>query len=52
MGYGPVVNGKHTPITPYHNSWACKETQRKTGCVTCFYYQQKQCSFFKLKEKK
>lgn len=22
MGYGPVVNGKHTPITPYKGSWA------------------------------
>lgn len=22
MGYGPVVNGKQTPITPYKGSWA------------------------------
>lgn len=22
MGYGPVVNGKHTPITPWAGSWA------------------------------
>ncbi len=28
MGYGPVVNGKQTPITPYKGSWA--EQQQKT----------------------
>lgn len=22
MGYGPVVNGKHKPITPWLGSWA------------------------------
>lgn len=22
MGYGPIVNGKQTPITPYKGSWA------------------------------
>ena len=55
MGYGPVINGKQCPITFYHNSWACQETQRKQECASCFYYQEtkeKRCSFFKLKEKK
>ena len=22
MGYGPVINGKQKPITPFKNSWA------------------------------
>ena len=22
MGYGPVINGKQTPITPFKGSWA------------------------------
>jgi len=22
MGYGPIKNGKHTPITPWKGSWA------------------------------
>ena len=22
MGYGPVRNGKHTPVTPFAGSWA------------------------------
>lgn len=22
MGYGPVINGKHKPITPWAGSWA------------------------------
>lgn len=24
MGYGPIVNGKQTPITPRENSWAVR----------------------------
>lgn len=29
MGYGPVVNGKHTPITPYKGSWAYEQEQKR-----------------------
>ena len=30
MGYGPIINGKQTPITPYKGSWAGQmEQQRK-----------------------
>lgn len=28
MGYGPVVNGKQKPITPYKGSWA-EEMEKK-----------------------
>lgn len=37
MEYGPVINGKQTPITPYLNSWACKETVRKGECPKCIH---------------
>ena len=30
MGYGPVVNGKHQPITPFKGSWA--DTVNKMCC--------------------
>jgi hypothetical protein len=29
MGYGPVKNGKHRPITPYEGSWAWQQKQKK-----------------------
>jgi len=32
MGYGPIVNGKQKPITPYKGSWAhTMELKRKRG---------------------
>ena len=37
MGYGPIHNGKHTPITPFYRSWACQETQRKGQCPSCIH---------------
>ncbi len=33
MGYGPIVNGKQKPITPWEGSWA-QQQQIKT-CPTC-----------------
>ena len=29
MGYGPIRNGKHTPITQFKNSWAYQEMQKQ-----------------------
>lgn len=29
MGYGPVVNGKQMPITPWQGSWAQQQAQRR-----------------------
>lgn len=29
MGYGPVINGKQKPITPWKNSWAEQEERRR-----------------------
>jgi hypothetical protein len=29
MGYGPVINGKQMPITPYKGSWAWDMEQRR-----------------------
>ena len=29
MGYGPVVNGKHTAITPWKGSWAYDELKKQ-----------------------
>ena len=29
MGYGPVINGKQKPITPYQGSWAQQEEARR-----------------------
>lgn len=29
MGYGPIVNGKQTPITPWKGSWAQQEEERR-----------------------
>lgn len=31
MGYGPVINGKQHPITPYKGSWAYDMEQRRLG---------------------
>jgi hypothetical protein len=31
MGYGPVVNGKQKPITPWQGSWAQQEQARRAG---------------------
>ena len=31
MGYGPVINGKHKPITPWQGSWAQQEQARREG---------------------
>lgn len=29
MGYGPIINGKQTPITPWRGSWAyCRQIAR------------------------
>jgi hypothetical protein len=42
MGYGPVVNGKQTPITPWRGSWAqqmqCPKCPHGKGfhCPTCW----------------
>ena len=51
MGYGPVINGKQKPITPFYRSWACEETQRKQGCKHCYYYQERQCPLFSKENK-
>lgn len=29
MGYGPIVNGKQTAITPWHGSWAQTEFAKR-----------------------
>ena len=31
MGYGPVINGKQMPITPWKGSWAQQEQGRRAG---------------------
>lgn len=31
MGYGPIVNGKQQPITPYKGSWAWEQEQKRLG---------------------
>jgi hypothetical protein len=31
MGYGPIVNGKQTPITPWKGSWAEQEERKRAG---------------------
>jgi hypothetical protein len=31
MGYGPVINGKQRPITPWMGSWAQQEQARREG---------------------
>lgn len=31
MGYGPVINGKQMPITPWKGSWAEQEQRRREG---------------------
>ena len=31
MGYGPIVNGKQQPITPWKGSWAEQQQQRREG---------------------
>jgi len=33
MGYGPVFNGKQTPITPVKGSWAWEQEQRRLGLL-------------------
>lgn len=33
MGYGPIVNGKQTPITPWVGSWAWEQEQRRLGLL-------------------
>lgn len=29
MGYGPVINGKQKPITPWEKSWAYQEERKR-----------------------
>lgn len=31
MGYGPIINGKQMPITPWKGSWAEQEQRRREG---------------------
>ena len=31
MGYGPIINGKQHPITPYEGSWAEDMAKRRLG---------------------
>lgn len=31
MGYGPIINGKQHPITPYKGSWAEDMANRRLG---------------------
>lgn len=31
MGYGPIINGKQHPITPYKGSWAEDMAKRRLG---------------------
>ena len=37
MGYGPVRNGRHTPITPFAGSWAdtVNRNTNRTSSVRC-----------------
>lgn len=34
MGYGPVINGKQMPITPWKGSWAEQEQAKKAQVPT------------------
>lgn len=34
MGYGPIVNGKQQPITPWKGSWA-ESMDRTRVCCRC-----------------